>query len=98
MEVNQKKPGIVSWQLWWEAMKIWADNKTLRKSLGRWYYSGDKLKRHWPSYYDFTLDCLYVRREGRVVQYRRNLLDPCKFNHGQEVTWTPSKKVSPVSV
>eukprot|EP00957_Ditylum_brightwellii_P122127 9313934-Ditylum_brightwellii.AAC.1 len=33
-EVNQKKSGIVSWRLWRTAMKIWADNKTLRKPLG----------------------------------------------------------------
>eukprot|EP00957_Ditylum_brightwellii_P109229 8332023-Ditylum_brightwellii.AAC.1 len=33
-----------------------------------------------------------------VIQYRRNPLDPCKFDHGQEVAWTSSEKVSPVSV
>eukprot|EP00957_Ditylum_brightwellii_P090454 6888848-Ditylum_brightwellii.AAC.1 len=98
MEVNQKKSGIVSWQLWMKAMNIWADDETLRKPLGRWYYSGDKLERHWPSYYNFTLDSLYVRREGRVIQYRRNLLDPDKFGHSQEVAWILSEKVSPVSV
>eukprot|EP00957_Ditylum_brightwellii_P198846 15156679-Ditylum_brightwellii.AAC.1 len=72
MDVNQEKPGIVSWWLWRKAMKIWADNEILRKPLGR--------------------------REGGVIQYRRNLLDPCKFDHGQEVAWTPSEKVSPMSV
>eukprot|EP00957_Ditylum_brightwellii_P126836 9668605-Ditylum_brightwellii.AAC.1 len=35
---------------------------------------------------------------GGVIQYRRNLLDPSKFDHGQEVAWTPSEKVSRVSV
>eukprot|EP00957_Ditylum_brightwellii_P074931 5694540-Ditylum_brightwellii.AAC.1 len=79
-------------------MKIWADDETLSKLLSRWYYSGDKLDRHWPSYYDFTLDCLYIRREGVVIQYRRNLLVPCKFNHGQEVAWISSEKVPSVSV
>eukprot|EP00957_Ditylum_brightwellii_P074877 5691052-Ditylum_brightwellii.AAC.1 len=73
-------------------MKIWADGEILSKPLGRWYYSGDKLERHWPSYYDFTLGCLCVRKEGGVIQYRRNLLDPCKFDYGQEVAWTPSEK------
>eukprot|EP00957_Ditylum_brightwellii_P034978 2651421-Ditylum_brightwellii.AAC.1 len=68
-----------------ESDEIWADDEILCKPLGRWYYSGDKLKRQWPSYYDFTLDCLYVRKEERVIQCRRNLLDPCKFDHGQEV-------------
>eukprot|EP00957_Ditylum_brightwellii_P081839 6225760-Ditylum_brightwellii.AAC.1 len=76
-------------------MKIWADDETLHKPLGRWYYSGDKLERHWQSYYNFTLDCLYVRREGGVIQYKRNLLDPGKFDHSQEVALTPSEKVSP---
>eukprot|EP00957_Ditylum_brightwellii_P071116 5405476-Ditylum_brightwellii.AAC.1 len=76
MEVNQKKPGIVSWQSWKKVMKIWADYETLCKPL----------------------DCLYVRRKGGVIQYRRNPLDPCKFDHGQEVAWTPSEKVFSVSV
>eukprot|EP00957_Ditylum_brightwellii_P002298 177146-Ditylum_brightwellii.AAC.1 len=98
MDVNQKTPGIVSWQLWRKVMKIWAYDETLHKSLGRWYYSRDKPERHWPSYYDFVLDCLYVRREGGVIQYVRNPLKPCKFDHGQEVAWTPSEKVSPMSV
>eukprot|EP00957_Ditylum_brightwellii_P096401 7341363-Ditylum_brightwellii.AAC.1 len=95
MEVNQKKPGKVSWQLWRKAMKILADDKIIRKPLDRWYYSEDKLKRHCLSYYDFTFDCLYVWREGGIIQFRRNPLDPCKFDHGQEVAWTPSEKVSP---
>eukprot|EP00957_Ditylum_brightwellii_P069060 5242227-Ditylum_brightwellii.AAC.1 len=38
------------------------------------------------------------RGGGGVIQYKRNLLNPCKFNHGQEVAWTPSKKVPPVRV
>eukprot|EP00957_Ditylum_brightwellii_P043436 3293395-Ditylum_brightwellii.AAC.1 len=76
-------------------MKIWAADKTLHKPHSRWHYSEDKLERHWTSYYNFKLDCLYVRREGGVIQYMKNLLNPCKFGHGQEVAWTPSEKVSP---
>eukprot|EP00957_Ditylum_brightwellii_P091232 6946199-Ditylum_brightwellii.AAC.1 len=94
MDVNQVKPGIVSWQLWRRGMKIWADGEILRKPLGRWYHSGDKLERHWPSYHDFALDCLYVMREGGVIQYMRNLLDQCKFDYCQEVAWTSSEKMS----
>eukprot|EP00957_Ditylum_brightwellii_P074081 5629271-Ditylum_brightwellii.AAC.1 len=79
-------------------MTIWADGEILRKPIGQWYYSGDKLERQWPSYYNFTLDCLYVCWEGGFIQYWRNLLDPCTFDHRQEVSWTPSEEASPVSI
>eukprot|EP00957_Ditylum_brightwellii_P111713 8520499-Ditylum_brightwellii.AAC.1 len=48
MNVNQDKPGIISWQLWREAMKLWADDETLCQPLGKWYKLGNFLKRTWP--------------------------------------------------
>eukprot|EP00957_Ditylum_brightwellii_P211335 15366059-Ditylum_brightwellii.AAC.1 len=43
MDINQDKPGIVNWQLWRRAMKIWADEDTLHQPLGKWYKSGNDL-------------------------------------------------------
>eukprot|EP00957_Ditylum_brightwellii_P111903 8533817-Ditylum_brightwellii.AAC.1 len=63
MRVKQAKSGVVIWQLWRKAMAIWADGEILQKPLGPWYYSGDMLERQWQSYYEFTLDSLYVHLE-----------------------------------
>eukprot|EP00957_Ditylum_brightwellii_P000300 23895-Ditylum_brightwellii.AAC.2 len=35
MDINQEKLGIISWQLWRKAMKLWADEETLSKPLGK---------------------------------------------------------------
>eukprot|EP00957_Ditylum_brightwellii_P145259 11063462-Ditylum_brightwellii.AAC.1 len=35
MDINQDKPGILSWWLWRKAMKFWADEDTLCQLLGK---------------------------------------------------------------
>eukprot|EP00957_Ditylum_brightwellii_P061629 4676579-Ditylum_brightwellii.AAC.1 len=48
MGVNQDKPGIISWQLWRKAMKLWTDENTLHQPLGKWYKLGNDLDWTWP--------------------------------------------------
>eukprot|EP00957_Ditylum_brightwellii_P210917 15365547-Ditylum_brightwellii.AAC.1 len=70
MDINQDKPGIISWRLWRKAMKLWADEDTLCQPLGKWYKSGNDLDQTWPSYYNFTNDCSYPT--CAVDTYRQN--------------------------
>eukprot|EP00957_Ditylum_brightwellii_P189463 14421311-Ditylum_brightwellii.AAC.2 len=44
MNINQDKPGIISWRLWRKAMKLWADEETFCQPLGKWYKLGNYLK------------------------------------------------------
>eukprot|EP00957_Ditylum_brightwellii_P203708 15335879-Ditylum_brightwellii.AAC.1 len=83
MDVNQDKPGIISWRLWRKAMTLWTDEETICQPLGEWYKSGNDLNWTCPSYYNFTNDCLY---------------NTCTFNNSQHVQWTPTGKTAPVKV
>eukprot|EP00957_Ditylum_brightwellii_P042253 3199891-Ditylum_brightwellii.AAC.1 len=77
-------------------MRIWADEETLCEPLGKWYTSGNELDSTWPSYYDFTNDCLYVWTIDGCLMYWCNPQNPCTFNDSQHVQWTPTDKTVPV--
>eukprot|EP00957_Ditylum_brightwellii_P022233 1678247-Ditylum_brightwellii.AAC.1 len=79
-------------------MKLWADEDTLHQPLGKWYKSGDDLNWTWPSYYDFTNDCVYVQTVDGFLLYCRNPQHPCTFHKSQHVQWTPTDKIAPVKV
>eukprot|EP00957_Ditylum_brightwellii_P088293 6725961-Ditylum_brightwellii.AAC.1 len=98
MDVNQDKPGIICWWLWRKAMKLWADEKTLHQPFGKWYKLGNDLKHTWPSYYNFTNDCLYVRTIDGFFLHCRNLQNPCTLKNSQHVQWIPTEKTAPVKV
>eukprot|EP00957_Ditylum_brightwellii_P059864 4544701-Ditylum_brightwellii.AAC.1 len=98
MDVNQDKPGIISWQLWRNAMKLWADEDTLCQPLGKWYKWGNDLNWTWPSYPDFTNYCLYVQTIDSFLQYCCNPQNLCTFNNSQHAQWTPTEKTAPVKV
>eukprot|EP00957_Ditylum_brightwellii_P103289 7872224-Ditylum_brightwellii.AAC.1 len=98
MTINQDKPGIISWQLWRKAMKLWVDEGTLSQPLGKWYKWENDLECTWPSYYNFTNDWLYIHTMGGFLLYCCNPQNPCKFNNSQYVQWTPIEKTTPVNV
>eukprot|EP00957_Ditylum_brightwellii_P128402 9792887-Ditylum_brightwellii.AAC.1 len=49
MDVNQDKPGIISWWLWKKAMKLRADEDTLYQPLEKWYKLENDLDWTWPT-------------------------------------------------
>eukprot|EP00957_Ditylum_brightwellii_P041284 3125588-Ditylum_brightwellii.AAC.1 len=98
MNVNQDKPGIISWQLWRKAMKLWADEGTLHQPLGEWYNLGNDFEHTWPSYHNFTNDCLYVCTLDNFLLYCHNPQNPGTFYNSQHVQWTPTVKISQVKV
>eukprot|EP00957_Ditylum_brightwellii_P023505 1773545-Ditylum_brightwellii.AAC.1 len=98
MDVNQDKPGIISWQLWWKAMRIWADEDALQQPLGSWYKLGNELDRNQLSYYVSTKDCFYIWTMDGFLMYRRNPQNPCTFDNSQHMQWIPTEKTAPVKV
>eukprot|EP00957_Ditylum_brightwellii_P088772 6760249-Ditylum_brightwellii.AAC.1 len=98
MDVNKDKPGIISWSIWRKAMKLWADEAILCQTLKKWYKLGNDLHWTWPSYYNFTNDCLYVQTMDGLLLYCCNPQNPCTFDNSQHVQWTPTDKTALVKV
>eukprot|EP00957_Ditylum_brightwellii_P168409 12818968-Ditylum_brightwellii.AAC.1 len=63
MKIHQQKPGPASWGVWRKAMALWAYEYDLKVPLKEWYFPVSCLSQHWPTYYDYATDNLYVHHQ-----------------------------------
>eukprot|EP00957_Ditylum_brightwellii_P054814 4154178-Ditylum_brightwellii.AAC.1 len=71
MKIHQQKPGPDSWGVWHKAMALWAREFDLKVPLKEWYFPVSCLSRHWPTYYDYATDKLYVHHQDTFLQYTK---------------------------
>ena len=97
MRIHQQKPGLASWGVWRKAMALWAIDCDLRVPLKEWYFPASQLLRHWPTYYEYTTDNLYVHHQDTFLQYTRDQ-EKGIFHSESESTWTPTAPAVPIKV
>ena len=97
MRIHQQKPGLASWGVWRKAMALWAIECDLRVLLKEWYFPASQLLRHWPTYYEYATDNLYVHHQDTFLQYTRDQ-EKGIFHSEREFTWTPTVSAVPIKV
>eukprot|EP00957_Ditylum_brightwellii_P166888 12702450-Ditylum_brightwellii.AAC.1 len=76
-------------------MALWAKECDLKVPLKEWYFPASKLSRHWPVYYGYAMDKLYVYYQDTFLQYTRNQ-DEGIFHSEQDSEWMPTDSVVPL--
>eukprot|EP00957_Ditylum_brightwellii_P099626 7588282-Ditylum_brightwellii.AAC.1 len=75
-------------------MALWAKEYDLKVLLKEWYFPASRLLRHWPMYYDYARDKLYVHNQDSFPQYNRNQEEGI-FYATQDSEWTPTDSAVP---
>eukprot|EP00957_Ditylum_brightwellii_P031265 2370038-Ditylum_brightwellii.AAC.1 len=95
LKIHQQKPGPASWGVWRKVMALWAKECDLKVLLKEWYFPASRLSRHWPTYYDYATDSLYVHHKDTFLQYTRNQEEGI-FHSEQDSQWIPTKSAVPL--
>eukprot|EP00957_Ditylum_brightwellii_P155998 11873500-Ditylum_brightwellii.AAC.1 len=95
MKIHQQKPGPASWGAWCKAMALWASECDLKVVLEEWYFPASRLSRHWPTYYDYATDNLYVYHQDTFLQYTRNQVEGI-FHSERDSMWIPTESEVPL--
>jgi hypothetical protein len=99
LHFNQPRPVNKIWKLWQTVLNWWFDESgIIYRPLGSWLYSGDNLRRVWPSYYDTATDMLYSRTDESFLQYDRPSQDCPDFSDGTATDWTPTSTSLPCTI
>eukprot|EP00957_Ditylum_brightwellii_P129359 9867735-Ditylum_brightwellii.AAC.1 len=98
MDINQAKPGQVSWNTWKKAMKLWAMRVNLSVPLQEWNMVASSLDRHWFAYYEYSNQCIYIHLQNSFIKYERDSKDGPIFTSGQPSQWIPSSSSVPIHV
>jgi hypothetical protein len=97
MKIHQQKPGLASCGVWRKAMVLWATEYNLKVPLKEWYFPSSRLSQHWPSYYDYATDKLYIHHQDTFLQYTRNQEEGI-FHYEQDSEWIPTESAVPLQV
>eukprot|EP00957_Ditylum_brightwellii_P088562 6745498-Ditylum_brightwellii.AAC.1 len=76
-------------------MALWAMEYNLKVPLKEWYFPASRLSQHWPTYYDYATDNLYVHHQDTFLQYTRNQEEGI-FRSEQGSKWIPTKSAVPL--
>eukprot|EP00957_Ditylum_brightwellii_P147989 11268275-Ditylum_brightwellii.AAC.1 len=76
-------------------MALWAKECNLKVPLKELYFPASNLSRHWPTYYDYAIDILYVHYQDTFLQYTRNQ-NKGIFHFERDSSWTPTVSAVPI--
>lgn len=76
---------------------MWAKECNLKVPLKEWYFLASNLSQHWPTYYDYATDNLYVHHHDTFLQYTRNQ-EKGIFHSERDSSWTPTESAVPIKV
>eukprot|EP00957_Ditylum_brightwellii_P176823 13468909-Ditylum_brightwellii.AAC.1 len=95
MRIHQQKPGSASWGVWCKAMALWATECDLKVPLKEWYSPASQLSIHWPIYYDYATNNLYVHHQDTFLQYTRDQ-EKAIFHSERASAWIPTASAVPI--
>eukprot|EP00957_Ditylum_brightwellii_P177807 13544064-Ditylum_brightwellii.AAC.1 len=76
-------------------MALWAKEYDLKVQLKEWYFPASRISRHWPMYYDYDMDKLYVHNQDSFLHYNRNQEEGI-FHSEQDSEWMPTGSAVPL--
>jgi hypothetical protein len=79
-------------------MMLWAIDLDLRAPLREWSFPASCLARHWPAYYDYDTNKLYVHNQDSFIKYTRDQENGTIFHTEQNTTWVPLESAVPIQV
>eukprot|EP00957_Ditylum_brightwellii_P027874 2106186-Ditylum_brightwellii.AAC.1 len=78
-------------------MALWVIECDLKVPLKEWYFPASRLSKHWPIYYDYATDSLYVHHQDTLLHYTRDQ-EKGIFHLERESAWIPTASAVPIKV
>eukprot|EP00957_Ditylum_brightwellii_P095719 7293071-Ditylum_brightwellii.AAC.1 len=76
-------------------MALWDKEHDLKVPLKEWQFTASRLSRHWPTYYDYATDKLYIHHQDTFLQYTKNQEEGI-FHSERDSKWTPTDSAAPL--